>query len=89
VEIVKEGTTDLVFMDLQMPVLGGIDATREIRSNFALPRQPVIIAMTGYALSGVQESCLEAGMNDFLTKPLAVDDLRRAIEECRDWKAVA
>lgn len=80
VDVVGENATDLVFMDLQMPVLGGIDATREIRRNFDLRRQPVIIAMTGYALSGVRESCLEAGMNDFLTKPLSVDDLRDAIE---------
>lgn len=80
VEKVNEDTTDLIFMDLQMPVLGGIDATKEIRSNFSLKRQPVIIAMTGYALSGVRESCMEAGMNDFLTKPMSVDDLREAIE---------
>ena len=80
VEMVNDGTTDLIFMDLQMPVMGGIDATKEIRSNFSLKRQPVIIAMTGYALSGVRESCMEAGMNDFLTKPMSVDDLREAIE---------
>ena len=79
VDKVASNNMDLVFMDLQMPVLGGIDATREIRANFGLKRQPVIIAMTGYALSGVRESCMEAGMNDFLTKPLSVDDLREAI----------
>lgn len=80
VDAVCEAGADLVFMDLQMPVLGGIEATLEIRSNFKLRRQPVIIAMTGYALSGVRESCIDAGMNDFLSKPLSVDDLREVIE---------
>jgi signal transduction histidine kinase/FixJ family two-component response regulator len=73
---------DLVFMDLQMPVLGGEDAVREIRGNFLLKHQPVIIAMTGHALSGVRETCLNVGMNDFLAKPVSLDDLRSAIHRC-------
>ena len=53
VERVNQGDIDLVFMDLQMPVMGGIDATESIRKNFSLSRQPIIIAMTGHALAGV------------------------------------
>jgi len=70
---------DLVFMDLQMPVLGGEDAVREIRANFLLTHQPIIIAMTGHALTGVKEACMRAGMNEFLSKPVSLDDLRGAI----------
>ena len=79
VEMVNNGSYDIVFMDLQMPVMGGIEATREIRGNFLLRQQPVIIAMTGHALTGVKQSCMEVGMNEFLTKPVSLDDLRRVI----------
>ncbi len=79
VEMVSAGGYDIVFMDLQMPVMGGIDATRRIRGNFQLKRQPAIIAMTGHALTGVKEECRECGMNAFLTKPVSLDDFRRVI----------
>lgn len=81
VEMVNRGGYDIVFMDLQMPVMGGVEAAREIRGNFLLKQQPAIIAMTGHALSGVKESCMEAGMNDFLTKPVSLDDFRRVIPQ--------
>ena len=68
------------YRDLQMPVLGGVDAAKEIRGHFMLPMQPLIIAMTGHALTGVKESCMEVGMDDFMTKPVSIDDLRKAIE---------
>jgi CheY-like chemotaxis protein len=76
VELVGKRDYDLILMDLQMPVMGGQDATREIRGNLHLKHQPVIVALTGYALSGVRESCYESGMNEFLTKPVSLDTLR-------------
>ncbi|MEM7601789.1 MAG: response regulator, partial [Verrucomicrobiota bacterium] len=79
VERVSEGDIDLVFMDLQMPVMGGLDATESIRQNFALARQPIIIAMTGHALAGVRDSCLSGGMNGFVAKPISMDDVKQAI----------
>jgi|UniRef100_UPI003782DC3E signal transduction histidine kinase/CheY-like chemotaxis protein len=79
VEMSAQGTYDIIFMDLQMPVMGGIEATRRIRGNFQLKNQPAIIAMTGHALTGVKEECREAGMNAFLTKPVSLDDFRRVI----------
>ncbi len=79
VQMVTQGGYDVVFMDLQMPVMGGIEATRRIRGNFQLKRQPAIIAMTGHALTGVKEECRECGMNAFLTKPVSLDDFRRVI----------
>ena len=82
VEQAKHGNFDIIFMDLQMPVMGGVEAAKEIRGNFLLKNQPAIIAMTGHALSGVKETCLEAGMNDFLTKPVSMDDFRRVIPQC-------
>jgi CheY-like chemotaxis protein len=79
VNMVNESAYDIILMDLQMPEMGGEAAAREIRSNFALKQQPVIVAVTGHALSGVKESCKEAGMNHFLTKPVTLDDLRGVI----------
>jgi signal transduction histidine kinase/CheY-like chemotaxis protein len=81
-EMANRGGYDIVFMDLQMPVMGGIESAKEIRDNFLLKQQPAIIAMTGHALSGVKESCMDAGMNDFLTKPVSLDDFRRVIPQC-------
>ena len=82
VDQVARGSYNLVFMDLQMPVMGGIEATRAIRGNFHLKNQPAIIAMTGHALTGVREECQEVGMNAFLTKPVSLDDFRKAIPPC-------
>ncbi len=82
VHMSASGGYDLIFMDLQMPVMGGIDASKGIRSNFNLKNQPAIIAMTGHALTGVREECKAVGMNAFLTKPVSLDDFRRAIPPC-------
>lgn len=79
VDMMTQNNYDLIFMDLHMPVLDGIAATREIRGNFLLSQQPVIIALTGHSLAGVKESCRDVGMNDFLSKPVSIDDLREAI----------
>lgn len=89
VDMVANMTYEIIFMDLQMPVMGGIDATREIRGNFLLKRQPAIIAMTGHALTGVREACRGAGMNDFLTKPVSLDDFRRVIPKSLAAEATA
>jgi len=68
VDMVRNKTYDLVLMDMQMPILDGIGATRQIRSIPDRSRLP-IIAMTANAFAEDKERCLAAGMNDFISKP--------------------
>jgi CheY-like chemotaxis protein len=72
---------DVVLMDVQMPEMDGLEATRQIRSVQNGGRhQPYIIAMTAAAMELDREKCLQAGMNDFVSKPATLEDLQRALE---------
>lgn len=71
---------DLIFMDVHMPEMNGLDATLRIRQLRPGVGGPRIIALTADALVGDREKCLSAGMNDYLTKPIRADDIRGAIE---------
>jgi CheY-like chemotaxis protein len=65
---------DLVLMDIQMPEMDGLEATRQIRSLASLP-QPTVVAMTAGALTTDKEACLSAGMDDYIAKPIALEKL--------------
>lgn len=69
---------DVILMDVQMPNLDGIEATREIRKNNK--KQPVIIAMTANAMQGDREICIEAGMDDYLSKPIKLEGLMEKLK---------
>jgi CheY-like chemotaxis protein len=73
-EMARDHPYDLIFMDIQMPEMDGLTATREIRKNPSLADLP-IVAMTAHAMMGDKEKSLEAGMNDHVTKPIDVDDV--------------
>ena len=78
VEMVKAGNFEVVLMDIQMPVMGGFEATQEIRKDGRFKDLP-IIAMTAHAMAGDREKSLEAGMNDHVTKPIDPDQLFSAL----------
>ena len=74
---------NLILMDVQLPVLSGLDATRAIKSTPGLEGIPVV-AVTGFALEGDEARCREAGCDDYVTKPYDVDDLLARIQKLLD-----
>ena len=71
---------EIILMDMQMPVMDGLEATQHIRK--ALEKQPVIIALTANIMDGDEEICLNAGMNDFLGKPVKLEEL---MDKLKKW----
>ncbi len=78
---------DVVLMDVQMPELDGVGATQRIRRELPPGRQPWIIALTAQALESDSRRCLEAGMNDYLAKPLRSDQFRAALQRAYSAKS--
>ena len=70
---------DLVLMDLQMPEMDGLEASRQIRARFPAERQPKIIALTANAMQGDREMCLASGMDDYISKPVKMHEISAAI----------
>ncbi len=79
VDALLETRYDLIFMDLQMPTMDGIEATELIRRALPEEQQPRIVAMTANALMGDRERCLKAGMDDYVSKPVRLEALSAAI----------
>lgn len=80
IDSLKPKKFDIVLMDIQMPVMDGYTATKEIRKKSEFKDLP-IIAMTANAMAGDREKALESGMNDYVTKPINPDDLYRSIQK--------
>jgi len=78
-EKVSNEQYDLILMDVQMPEMDGLEATRMIR--LCLDRQPVIIAMTANAMQGDRDECIQSGMNDYISKPVELNILLAMLEK--------
>jgi CheY-like chemotaxis protein len=80
IDAVERQTYDLLLSDVQMPEMDGLEATRRILERWPEGERPWIVAMTAEAMSGDRERCLAAGMNDYVAKPIRVDELVAAIK---------
>ena len=79
IESVERQTYDVVLMDVQMPEMDGLEASRRITSQRPAGQRPRIVAMTANAMQGDREMCLAAGMDDYIAKPIRVDQLVEAL----------
>jgi CheY-like chemotaxis protein len=80
-EAVARQTYDVVLMDVQMPEMDGLEASRQICVRWSREARPRIIAMTANAMQGDREMCLEAGMDDYVSKPIQVNELAEALNK--------
>jgi CheY-like chemotaxis protein/HPt (histidine-containing phosphotransfer) domain-containing protein/anti-sigma regulatory factor (Ser/Thr protein kinase) len=80
-EAIRRASYDVVLMDVQMPEMDGLEATRRIRTELPAERQPLVIAMTANAMIEDRRACTEAGMDSYLPKPVRVDDLRTLLDD--------
>jgi two-component system, sensor histidine kinase and response regulator len=81
-DLLEQQTFDIVFMDVQMPEMGGFEATMKIREREQRDGGHVpIVAMTAHAMKGDRERCVEAGMDDYLSKPLDAKRVIAVIDE--------
>jgi len=89
VEAVKQNTFDCILMDVQMPEMDGFEATRQIIKLLPdFKQRPYIIAMTAHALQGYREKCLDNGMDDYVTKPINVNELAAGLQRAIDAKEI-
>jgi signal transduction histidine kinase/HPt (histidine-containing phosphotransfer) domain-containing protein len=79
-KLLEQKAYDIIFLDVQMPEMDGLEAARAIRQRWSETKRPRIIAMTGNAFLGDREKCLEAGMDDYISKPVRVGELQSALE---------
>jgi PAS domain S-box-containing protein len=79
IHAVEERSYDVIFMDLEMPAVSGYDASRHIRAHPPSGNPPWIIALTAHAVDGIREECLAAGMDDYLSKPIKLEQLAGAL----------
>jgi len=79
-QALEQKAYDILFLDVQMPEMDGLEAARQICQRWPAEKRPRIIAMTGNALMGDREKCLQAGMDDYISKPVRIGDLQSALE---------
>jgi len=82
-ELLRSTVYDVVFMDVHMPEMDGLEATQRIRQDFPAARQPRVVAMTAAAFPEDRTRCLDAGMDDYVAKPVSMEDLAAVLGRAR------
>ncbi|KAA3663224.1 MAG: response regulator [Chloroflexi bacterium] len=80
---IEQKSYDVILMDIQMPIMDGVETTQHIRQHVKKSQQPRIIAVTAHAMEGDREGYLEAGMDDYISKPIKLDALVSALHKCK------
>lgn len=80
-KLMKLKKYDIIFMDVQMPVMDGIETTEKIIQIYGHEARPIIIALTANAMVEDREKCINAGMDDYISKPIKIDDIEMALEK--------
>lgn len=91
IETLEAGVYDLIFMDVQMPKMGGVEATQLIRKGekeVDVGIGAYIVGFSGYDEESIESDCLGAGMNGYFHKPIELDNLAKIIEACAEWMKV-
>ncbi|NEO85092.1 MAG: response regulator [Spirulina sp. SIO3F2] len=86
-EAVERQAYDVIFMDVQMPEMDGLEATRQLCADYPAGQRPHIIAMTANAMQGDRQVCLDAGMDDYVSKPLKIEALKTALAKVADGRS--
>jgi len=87
-EALQRQSYDVILMDVQMPEMDGLESSRAIHEGWPAEQRPRIVAMTANAMQGDREECLAAGMDDYLTKPIQIKALQKALERIGLWARV-
>ena len=85
IKALEQKQYDIVFMDVQMPEMDGLEATKHIVETYDVAKRPKIIAMTANAIQGDREKCLAAGMDDYISKPIVIEEVGNMLQK---WGAV-
>jgi PAS domain S-box-containing protein len=87
-EALQRQRYDVILMDVQMPDMDGLEASRAIHERWPTEQRPRVVAMTANAMQGDREECLAAGMDDYLTKPIQIKVLQEALERVGQWARI-
>jgi CheY-like chemotaxis protein len=85
IEMIKNKTYDVILMDVQMPEMDGMEATTIIRKEMAY--QPIIVALTANAMAEDKDACLKTGMDDYISKPIQIEELKEVLVRCAQRQA--
>lgn len=83
IEALRRQPYDVVLMDVQMPEMDGLEASRLICAEWGDTERPIVVAMTANAMQGDREECMAAGMDDYLSKPIEIEELVRVLSACK------